>query len=238
MNGHRQGTGEEVLNCTREAFRDFVFRAVHDLREPVRAIGASSDFLAKNGVDRTNEPAIQCLRHIREGVDRLDSLLRDIAAYCEGECRSLQLAKVRLDVALDEAKRQISNELEKSGAVLTRDPLPTVAGDFLALATVFRSLLENACKFHGPASACIHVSASRQGSEWILAVRDNGLGFKPVYADAIFQPFKRLHSKQLPGSGLGLAVTKRILDQHGGRIWAESVPGEGSTFWFSLPVSD
>ena len=232
-----QGTAEEELNRTREAFREFLYRAVHDLREPVRAIGASSELLAKNGADRTNESANQCLRHIREGADRLDLLLRDIAKYCEGEGRGLQLAEISLDSALEEAKRQISDDLGKTGTVLTHDSLPIVTGDFFALAAVFRNLLENASKFHGPATPCIHVAASRQGSEWIVTVRDNGVGFKPIYADVIFQPFKRLHGRQFRGSGLGLALTKRILVQHGGRIWAESVPGEGSTFWFSLPAS-
>ncbi len=232
-----QGTAEEDLSRTKEAFRDFLYRAVHDLREPLRAISASSEILARNVTDRTDESSSQCLRHIREGADRMDLLLRDIARYCEGDGQSLQLAEIRLDSALEEAKRQISDELKKSGTVLTYDPLPMVTGDFLALAAVFRNLLENACKFHGPMPPCVHVAASKQGSEWIVAVRDNGVGFKPIYADVIFQPFKRLHGRQFRGSGLGLALTKRILDQHGGRIWAESLPGEGSTFWFSLPVS-
>jgi len=234
----QQGTAEEELNRTREAFRDFVYRAVHDLREPLRAISTSSQILSKNDVDRTDESSNQCLRHIQEGADRLDLLLRDIVNYCEGEARCLQFAEISLDSALEEAKRQISDELGKNGAVLTHDPLPTVTGDFLALAAIFRNLLENACKFHGPVPPCIHVGVSRQGKEWLVAVRDNGVGFKPAYADVIFQPFKRLHGRQFRGSGLGLSLTKIIVDEHGGRIWAESRPGEGSTFWFTLPVSD
>ncbi len=234
----QQETAEEELNRTREGFREFVYRAVHDLREPLRAISTSSQLLSKNDVDRTDESSNQCLRNIQEGAERLDVLLRDIMKYCEGEARILRFAEISLDSALEEAKRQISDELGKNGAVLTHDPLPTVIGDFLALAAVFRNLLENACKFHGPMPPCIHVEASRQGAEWMVAVRDNGVGFKPAYADMIFQPFKRLHGTEFRGSGLGLSLAKRILDEHGGRIWAESRPGEGSTFRFTLPVSD
>ena len=234
----QQETAEEELNRTREGFREFVYRAVHDLREPLRAISTSSQLLSKNDVDRTDESSNQCLRNIQEGAERLDLLLRDIMKYCQGEARILRFAEISLDSALEEAKRQISDELGKNGAVLTHDPLPTVTGDFLALAAVFRNLLENACKFHGPMPPCIHVEASRQGAEWMVAVRDNGVGFKPAYADMIFQPFKRLHGTQFRGSGLGLSLAKRILDEHGGRIWAESRPGDGSTFRFTLPVSD
>src|SRR5690349_9600405 len=132
MKGQRQGTAEEELNRMREAFRDFVYRAVHDLREPLRAISTSSQILSKNEVDRTDESSNQCLRQIQEGAGRLDLLLRDIVNYCEGEARCLQFTEVSLDSVLEEAKQQISDELGKNGAVLTHDPLPTVTGDFLA----------------------------------------------------------------------------------------------------------
>lgn len=237
-NQREQETAEEELRRTREAFREFVYRAVHDLREPVRAINASSQILFRNGVDRTGESSNQCLGYIRDAAERLDVLLRDIVRYCEGEGHTVQLTQVSLESVLGEAKRQLSDELARSGMVVTNDPLPRVNGDFLGLAAVFRNLLENASKFHGSTSPCVHVVAAREGSEWIIAVRDNGVGFKPAYADVIFQPFKRLHGRQFSGSGLGLALAKRIVDQHGGRVWANSSPGEGSTFWFSLPAAD
>jgi len=214
-----------------------MFHAIHDLREPVRAIRTSAEFLAINDVNRFDKSATQCLRHIGEGVDRLESLLRDLAAYCEGEASHLHLTEISLEDALVEAKRQASHELAENAAALTYDSLPTVTGDFLALATVFRHLIENACKFRGPNPPAVHVTAIRQNSEWLLSVRDNGLGFKPVYADVIFLPFKRLHGRQYPGSGLGLALVKKIVELHGGSIWAESKPGEGSTFWLILPTS-
>lgn len=236
MNSQPPEADEEELERTREAFREFVFHAIHDLREPLRAVSTSSEMLTDIYGDSTDERATRCLRYIREGTNRMASLLQDIAAYCEEQGRKVHLTEMSLDAVLAQVQQQIAAELQKNAAVLTHDPLPTVNGDFFAIATVFRHLIENACKFRGTEAPCIHVGSVRNGSEWILSVRDNGLGFKPVYADTVFQPFKRLHGKEYAGSGLGLAVAKRILDQHGGRIWVESVPGRGSTFSFSLPV--
>lgn len=238
MRSHGPEAAEEELKRTRETFREFVSIAVHDLREPLRAISASSELLAGIYGDDANDRATDCRRYIREGVDRIESLLRDIAEYSHGEGCELQYAEINMDDVLDEARRQTSDELQRNEAILTHDALPTVAGDFFALVAAFRNLIENACRFRSTTPPSIHVGSIRQGSEWLFSIRDNGLGFKPAYADVIFRPFKRIHGKQYPGNGLGLARTKRIVDQHDGRIWAESVPGEGSTFWFSLPVPE
>jgi two-component system, chemotaxis family, sensor kinase Cph1 len=229
---------EEELKRTREGFRQFVSLAVHDLREPLRAISTSSELLARIYADDANERAAGCWRHMREGVDRMESLLCDIAEYCYGEGRELQSAEIDMNRVLEEARRQASIELQRTEATLTNDALPSIAGDFFALAAVFRNLIENACRFRSAAAPSIHVGCARQGPEWLFSVRDNGLGFKPAYAEAIFQPFARLHGRQYSGSGLGLARTKGIVEQHDGRIWVDSVPGEGSTFWFSLPASE
>ncbi|PYT12315.1 MAG: hypothetical protein DMG59_23750 [Acidobacteria bacterium] len=236
MSSERSKASREELTRTKEAFREFVSLAVHDLREPLRAIGSSADMLSSVCGDGVNERATRCLRYIREGVERMDMLLKDIADYWYGEGRELQPAETKMEDALVEAQRQIAHELRKNEAILTHDALPTVTGDFFGLATVFRNLIENACKFRSAAPPVIHVACREQGGEWVFSVRDNGMGFDPVYANSTFQPFQRLHGKR--GSGLGLAVAKRIVERHGGRIWADSAPGEGSTFWFSLPAPD
>jgi light-regulated signal transduction histidine kinase (bacteriophytochrome) len=238
MKSQATEAAEGELTRAREGFRQFVSLAVHDLREPLRAITASSELLAQICGEGANERATGCLRHMREGVDRMESLLRDIAEYYYAEGRELQSGEIDMNAVLDEARRQAAGELQKNEAILTHDALPAVAGDFFALAEAFHNLIENACRFRSTAVPSIHVGCVRQGSEWLFSVRDNGLGFKPAYASDIFQPFTRLHRRQYPGSGLGLARTKRIVEQHGGRIWAESVPGEGSTFWFSLAVPE
>ena len=233
--GQRAAKGTMIAD--REAVREFVSIAVHDLREPLRAVRAGSELLAGMHGDTADESTGRYLRYIRDGVDRMESLLHDIAEYCYAEVRELDPKETDMEAVLLEAERQLSDELNSNEAILTHDPLPAVTGDFLALTAVFRCLIENSCKFRGKAAPIIHISAKKTGSEWLFSVRDNGLGFSPVYGDRIFNPFERLNGRQYPGSGLGLPLAKRILEQHGGRIWAESKPDEGSTFWFSLPGS-
>jgi len=227
---------DDELKRAREAFREFVSLAVHDLREPLRNIGTSSDLLAQICTDAPDDRAAHCLNLIQQGVDRMDLLLRDIADYCHAEGRELRLQDTSMEAVLGEAQRQVSELLRANHAVVTHDPLPNVTGDFLALAMVFRNVIQNSCRFRSVESPRIHVTSIRDGSEWRFSVRDNGVGFKATYAKTIFQPFRRLNGRQFPGSGLGLPFARRIVEQHGGRMWAESAPGEGSTFWFSLPA--
>ena len=218
--------------------REFVSKAMHDVREPLRAIRTSSELLAGLCPDSNEATAQQCSKFIRDGVDRLETLVRDIAEYCYATARDISLNETDMNGVLLEAKRQISEELKKQQATITEDPLPVVSGDFFALAAVFRSLFENACKFRGSVAPSIHVGAAKQGSDWIVSVTDNGIGFDAAYSERIFRPFERLNGKQFPGSGLGLPIVRRIIEQHGGRMWAESQPGQGSIFSFSLPATD
>jgi signal transduction histidine kinase len=212
--------------------RDFLTTAVHDLREPLRAIRSSSELLIELQGELVHENAVHCVRYISEGVDRMESLIRDLAEYLRGELNDLEPEETDLHRALAEARRQLHRELREKEAVLTHDPLPVVRGDFARLALVFRCLIDNACKFLREQPPRIHVAVQQQESEWIFAVQDNGAGFNPNYRERIFNPFERLNGKRYPGSGLA----RRILDQHGGRIWAESQENQGSTFWFTLPV--
>jgi two-component system, chemotaxis family, sensor kinase Cph1 len=231
-------SSDDELNRTREAFREFMSVAVHDLREPLRGIGINTDLLVAICGNTLDERGSQCLHHLQEGVDQMDALLRDIAEYTHADGRVLQPREINMDSVLEEAQRQAAGVLRTNDAVLTHEPLPSVTGDFFGLAIVFRNLITNACTFRSAAAPSIHVGSVRHGSEWQFSVRDNGIGFKPAYVETIFQPFKKLQGKQYPGSGLGLPLAKRIVEQHGGRMWADSVPGEGSTFWLSLPVQD
>jgi len=236
-NQGEDGAGHGVIR-NREAARDFIAIAAHDLREPLRAINASSGLLAELYGHTADESTGRCLQYLRDGVDRMESLINDVAEYCEEELRELDPQEVELETVLRDAQGRLSGELKRTGATVTHDPLPSVRGDFAALSAVFRSLLGNACKFRGITAPRIHIGAERRGSEWVLSVRDNGLGFKPVYAEQIFRPFERLTGRQYPGSGLGLALASTIVERHGGHIWAESEPDAGSTFWFILPVAE
>ena len=221
----------------KETAREFVSIAVHDLRGALRSIKTSSDLLNPTDGPPDPEKAARYLRYIREGVDRMEGLIRDIAGYVNAELRDLEITTVAISSVLVEAKAHCADRIKACEATITwQNPLPTVNGDFEALAQVFCSLIDNACKFRGDAAPVIHVEAERRGEEWIVAVRDNGQGFKPAYTERIFDRFERLNGNQYTGSGLGLPLAKRIIEQHGGRMWAESNPGAGSTFWFSLPA--
>ena len=165
-------------------------------------------------------------------------MLRDIAEYCYEEVREPEIREADMEMALREAQSELAGELKSCGATVTHDPLPAVTGNFSSLAAVLRCLIGNACRFRSAAAPQIHIGAAQEGPEWILSVRDNGQGFAAVYRERIFRPFEKLNGKQYPGSGLGLTLAKRIVENHGGRIWADSRPGEGSTFRFSLPLRD
>jgi chemotaxis family two-component system sensor kinase Cph1 len=126
--------------------------------------------------------------------------------------------------------------IQESGAVVTHTPLPTITGDAVQLVQLFQNLIGNAIKFRGEATPQVHVSATRQGPEWIFRVSDNGIGIDPQYFDRLFIIFQRLHSRaEYPGTGIGLAISKKVVERHNGRIWVESEAGKGSTFCFSLP---
>jgi two-component system, chemotaxis family, sensor kinase Cph1 len=232
-----QGVAPKALAQDRESVREFISIAVHDLREPLRAIRLGSQLLTAPQGDNSEESRHRGARYLRDGVARVETLIQDVAEYCYAEVRELEHRATDLEMSLLEAKAELADELRTSGAVITHDPLPTVLGNAASLAVLLRCLIGNACKFRGDTASRIHVGAVQQDGEWILSVRDNGAGFDPVYRERIFRPFERLNGKQFPGSGLGLSLARRIVEQHGGEIWAESTPGEGSTFRFSLPLA-
>lgn len=216
-----------------EAILEFISMAVHDLREPLRGIRLGTELLAGDNLEESRQRGA---RYLQDGAARMETLIRDIAEYCYGEARDAGLGIADLEMSLLEAKTELAVELKNSGSIVTHDSLPAVRGNAASLAVLLRCLLGNACKFRGNAAPRIHVGAVQQDGEWVLSVRDNGAGFNPAYRERIFRPFERLNGKQFPGSGLGLALAKRIVERHGGEIWAESVVGEGSTFRFSLPL--
>ena len=237
MKNQGQGVAPKALALDSEALRDFISMAVHDLREPLRAIRLGSQLLTTQSGGNSQENRERGARFLQDGVARIETLLQDISEYCYAEVRELEPSATDLEMSLLEAKSELAAELKASGAIVTHDSLPTVSGNATSLAVLLRCLIGNACKFRGEAAPHIHVGAVQQNGEWILSVRDNGCGFDPVYRERIFRPFERLNGKQFPGSGLGLTLAKRIVEQHGGQIWAESTPGEGSTFHFSLPLT-
>ena len=230
-----QGVAPQALPRDRDSIREFISMAAHDLREPLRAIRLGARLLGAEGGERSEENTAQGARYLLDATQRLETLIRDIADYCYEEVREPELRETDLECVFLETKNELASEIKASGAAITHDPLPTLLANSNSLAAVFRCLLQNACKFRGDAPPEIHVAALRDAGEWTFSVRDNGVGFDPAYSSRIFRPFERLNGKQYAGSGLGLTLARKAIEQHGGRIWAESSPGQGTTIRFTLP---
>ena len=228
---------EEKLSRANDDLSQFAFAASHDLQEPLRMITSYSQLLVKGYRGELSDEAQMCVTFITEGTKRMRELLGDLLAYTgvsePGE-HSGELVDVNAIFASTVAN--LRTAIEESHAVVTRDPLPTVTGNPAHLAQVFQNLIGNAIKYRGPDAPRVHVSAKRLPPEWQFNVTDNGLGIEQEYHGSIFGVFKRLHGKEIPGTGIGLAICQRVLERHQGRIWVDSELGKGSQFFFTLPV--
>jgi len=193
--------------------------------------------LAKRYKGKLDQDADDFINYAVDGVTRMQGLIKDILAYSRVGSRDKEFKSISSEVVLDHALSNLKTGIEQSGAVVTRDPLPVVTGDNSQLVQLFQNLIGNAIKFHKEGAPRIHVSAHQQGNEWVFSVADTGIGIAPEYFVRIFLIFQRLNDrKQYPGTGIGLAICKKVVARHGGEIWAESEPGRGSTFYFTLPV--
>jgi len=169
------------------------------------------------------------------GATRMRALIKDLLAYSQVAARGKPFEPTDCRVVLEQVLNNLQTTVDKSGASVTHDPLPTLMADGAQLAQLFHDLVSNALKFRGERPPEIHVGAERRESEWLFSVRDNGTGIEPQYFERIFHIFQRLHTwDEYPGTGIGLAICKRIVERHGGRLWVESEPREGSTFYFTL----
>ena len=222
------------LDRANAAFEEFVSTGVHELRESLRGVAAFSQLLAEaNGGRLESDPDARVFLHrILEGAARMQSLLTDMVDYWSiGECGQ-QDGATNMEAVLD----QVLLRADTQGAVVTHAPLPCVCGNFDVLTKVLRHLIRNAIEYCGRPDPHVHVSAARRELEWVISVRDNGPGIDAAFHERIFGAFKRLHGKELTGSGLGLAFCRRAIGWQGGRIWVESTPGAGATFYFTLPI--
>lgn len=229
----------EQLARTNRDLEEFAHVASHDLQEPLRMVNTYSQFLIRRlGQEATGEQK-EFVGFIQRGVSRMEKLIKDLLSYSRTVHTASEMAasEASLHEALRQALTAVGDRLTETGAEITHDALPAVRGDVTQLSHVFQNLLSNALKYRKHAeSPRIHISAQRQENEWVVSIRDNGIGFDPRQAGRIFGLFKRLHTEtEYPGTGLGLAICKRIIERYGGTMWAESEPGVGSTFFFSLP---
>jgi light-regulated signal transduction histidine kinase (bacteriophytochrome) len=219
-----------------EEFRQFAYAVSHDLREPIRMIVSYTQLLDRRYQAQLDGDGADFMRYILEATQRMDRLLGDLLTYSH-QFRSLDqpLEQVDPEGALQGAVLMIDAAVRESGAQVTNDTLPSVLFDFAQLTLLFRQLLVNSIMFRGPEPPKIHVSATESGNEVQFSIRDNGIGIDPRYHEQIFGVFKRLHGREFPGTGIGLAICKRIVEQRGGRIWVESELGRGATFHFTIP---
>ena len=221
-----------------EELQQFAYIVSHDLNEPLRTITNFLQLLTRRLPDTLDAEAAEYLAFVEEGAQRLRHLLADLLAYTRAGGEGQEVAAVDGNALLARVLVDLQLAIAESGATITQDPLPTVWGDATRLGRVMQNLIGNALKFRGPTPPQVHVSAQREGKQWRFSVRDNGIGIDPAQAGRLFQVFRRLHTrKEYPGTGIGLAICKKIVEQHGGQIWVESELGKGATFFFTLPAA-
>jgi PAS domain S-box-containing protein len=225
------------LKRSNDELQQFAYVASHDLQEPLRMVSSYTQLLAKRYQGRLDSDADEFITFAVDGCDRMQGLIQDLLAYSRAGTSERELREVPSGNALQKALTNLRIMIKQSGAVVTHDALPSVRTDETQLTLIFQNLVGNAVKYRGTEDPRVHVSAARNDdNEWTFSVRDNGLGIDPQYFERIFILFQRLHGRgEFEGTGIGLAVCKKIVERQGGRIWVESQPGKGSTFYFALP---
>lgn len=226
-----------ALQRSNEDLKQFAYVASHDLQEPLRMVSSYTQLLAERYDHQLDEKGRKFIHYAVDGASRMQSLIRDLLAFSRVETHSQNFKTVDAHSALGAAIANLKTMIDETGSLVTTDDLPFVRADQIQLTQVFQNLINNGIKFRKKSSTPrIHVSAQRQNGYWRFSVQDNGIGIETKYKEKVFVVFQRLHTRQeYPGTGIGLALCKRIIDRHQGRIWFESTSGKGTTFYFTLP---
>ncbi|RJQ53345.1 MAG: HAMP domain-containing protein [Nitrospiraceae bacterium] len=216
----------------------FAYLASHDLKSPLLAIGSDLKLFQRRYKGKLDAEADLFISDAIKSTLRMERLISDLLTYSRVGTRGSPFERTDCSEALDAAISNLKVAVEDSGAEITHDALPEVTADSIQIVQLFQNLIGNAIRFHGEAPPRVHISAALRDREWVFSVIDNGIGIHPEHTEKIFEIFHRAHGEKYDGTGMGLAICKKIAERHGGRIWVESEPGKGSTFYFTLPVMD
>jgi signal transduction histidine kinase len=227
----------EELQRSNHELEQFAYVSSHDLQEPLRTITSYADLLVLRQKDKLDQDARQYLDYMQEGALHAQELIQGLLGYASITKRDYPFEPADFEAIVKNALSHLKVAVQERGAEVTHDPLPTLNVNTMQISQLFQNLISNGIKYCKEKPK-VHISASPKEGKWIFSVRDNGIGIDPQFQKRVFMIFKRLHAKhEYPGTGIGLAVCKKIVEQHGGEIWLESKPGQGSTFYFSLPLS-
>ncbi|MGH7814080.1 MAG: sensor histidine kinase [Candidatus Binataceae bacterium] len=228
---------EELARSNAE-LEQFAYVASHDLQEPLRMVASYLQLIEQRYRGRLDADAGEFIHFAVDGATRMKQLINDLLSYSRAG-RVAHSERVNLDPIIERVLSALKLRIEETGAAVSCDPMPAVIGEEVRLYEVFQNLIGNALKFCGEAAPAVHVGCARRNGEWLFSVADNGIGIAPEYQERIFAMFQRLHGRaEYPGTGIGLAICKRIVERHGGRIWVESQPGKGAVFSFTLPAME
>jgi len=226
-----------ALELSNRDLEQFAYVASHDLQEPLRMVSSFTQLLAKRYQGKLDKDADEFIDYIVAGAERMQALINDLLTYSRVDTRGESFGPIDSEAAFGQAIANLRVAIEEGEAVITHDPLPPLIADNSQIVQLFQNLLGNAIKFHGKEPPRVHVSARQENNKWVFSLRDNGIGIAPEYFDRVFVIFQRLHGREeYLGTGTGLAICKRIVERHGGRIWVESEINKGSTFYFALPT--
>ena len=229
---------ERQLKESNEELEQFAYAASHDLQEPLRMVSSYLELIENRYSDTLDEDGQEFIDYATDGADRMRDMIEGLLAYSRVDTRGDPMEPVELDAVLDDVCEDLQMRIEESDASIDTEPLPRVDGDADQLRQVFQNLLDNAIEYSGDEPPRVHISAERASDEWTVSVRDDGVGIDPADTDRIFEVFESLHTQDgSVGTGIGLAVCERIVERHGGEIWVDSEPGEGTAFSFTLPAA-
>ena len=227
---------EQLARSNAELER-FAHVASHDLKEPLRMVAAYTQLLARRYRGKLDQEADEMIQFAVEGANRVYELIDALLAFSRIDQAWKGLVTVDMEGALARALDDLRLPIQETGAIITNDPLPAALADRIQMEQLLQNLIGNAIKFRGPSPPMIHASAEPRGAEWVFSIRDNGIGIDPRYSERVFIIFQRLHERErYPGTGIGLAISKKIVERHGGRIWVESRAGQRATFYFTIPI--